>query len=73
MMLIIYFFFDGGKHGSLCIVNKFLLFKIVLFSVRLIALAAQKFVADIVNDTMQLNKMKGSAQASRSSKSKEKK
>lgn len=41
--------------------------------VRLIALAAQKFVADIVNDTMQLSKMKGSAQTSRSSKSKEKK
>lgn len=49
------------------------LYLLLIYRVRLIALASQKFVADIINDTMQLNKMKGSAQASRSSKAKEKK
>nr|CAB3266787.1 transcription initiation factor TFIID subunit 10-like [Phallusia mammillata] len=41
--------------------------------VRLISLAAQKFMSDILNDALQLNKMKGSAQNARSSKTKEKK
>uniref|UniRef100_H2ZF82 Transcription initiation factor TFIID subunit 10 n=1 Tax=Ciona savignyi TaxID=51511 RepID=H2ZF82_CIOSA len=40
--------------------------------VRLIALAGQKFISDIVNDAMQLNKMKGSSQTSRSAKTKDK-
>ncbi|XP_002130392.3 transcription initiation factor TFIID subunit 10-like [Ciona intestinalis] len=36
--------------------------------VRLIALASQKFISDIVNDAMQLNRMKGSSQTSRGGK-----
>lgn len=41
--------------------------------VRLVSLSAQKFIADILNDVMQLNKMKGSAQSARSNKAKDKK
>jgi len=40
--------------------------------VRLISLAGQKYISDILNDAMQLSKMKGSAQGSRSSKVKDK-
>ncbi|XP_039267133.1 transcription initiation factor TFIID subunit 10-like [Styela clava] len=41
--------------------------------VRILALAAQKFMSDIINDALQTSKLKGSSQQSRSSKAKEKK
>jgi len=40
---------------------------------RLVALAGQKFLSDILDDVWRLNKLKGSAQNSRSSKNKDKK
>merc|ERR1712096_568659 len=40
---------------------------------RLVALAGQKFLSDILDDVWRLNKLKGSAQNSRSTKNKDKK
>lgn len=61
--VLVYAHFSSWVYGCWYVCQDFLF----VFRIRLISLAAQKFISDIANDALQYCKMRGSTQSSRKS------